>query len=166
MGIEIVQVTDASDIVRLPLTGSTGGFGNCRITHYVHVADVAGGIVGAVTNIWSNPEAVPILIFRIVINPSSASGNVGSYMRVGAAADATTAAAAGARCIDGIDTNVATGWYDNCFGPATLGVTAVSPILYMNEADAATLSFLNMESLAFSCATYLAEFHIFYFPLV
>ena len=165
MGIEIERVTDAGDAVRLPLTTSPFGFGNCRITKYVYVADVAGGIVGAVTNIWNNPETVPILVFRIVINPTSASGNAGSYMRVGAAADATTAAAAGARCIDGIDTNVAAGWYDNCFGPATLGATTVSPILYMNETGSATLNFLNMESLAFSCANYLAEFHIFYFPL-
>lgn len=156
MGLEIVKITDRSDIDRLPLTGSSGGFGNCRITHY-QSAIIDGGDAASHDELWQNTETVPILIFRIVVNITTVSGVGATTVEIGSDADGT--GMTGEISIDELVTT-GLGWFDSCFGPAT----TVTPTLYLDEnggdIDYVTILYNGDNALTRGTA------YIFYFPLL
>lgn len=77
-----------------------------RGAHRVALADAetAGGVLSV-----ANPEGVPLIITRLIVNLTTASAGAGT-VDFGIAADGTTLAA---ELIDGLDVNAATGVFDN-----------------------------------------------------
>lgn len=155
MGLEVVNVTDRGEFRKLQLTHSTGGFTNARITHY-QTATITGLNTGHEV-LWQNTEIVPILIFRIVVNITTPSGVGATTIEIGSDADGT--GMTGEISIDELD-DTATGWFDNCFGPAT----AVTPTLYLDE-NGGALDYVTCLYNGDSTNTE-GTVYIFYFPLL
>jgi hypothetical protein len=82
-----------------------------RFSHYQRAAagNLASGNADAFSFAWKNPESVPIIVTRVVVNVTKAGGTAGSVIDVGSAADATTTSD---NLIDGADLN-AVAVYDN-----------------------------------------------------
>lgn len=80
-------------------------------TDNVKVAEVAltAGIVNAFALAWENPETVPIIVTRVLIDITTAGGTATAVLNVGTAGDATTTSD---NLLGGIDANV-TATYDN-----------------------------------------------------
>jgi hypothetical protein len=71
--------------------------------------NLASGNANAFSFAWENPETVPIIVTRVIINVTTAGGTALSVINVGSAADATTTSD---NLIDGADLN-AVAVYDN-----------------------------------------------------
>ncbi len=161
MGTKIIKVTDTGDVVLVPLTGGSGSFGNTRITKYA-TGTLAGAVADAYEEIWENPESVPVIVFRVVVNETSGAGvGAGEYVIIGA--DATGAGMTGTKIMDGFNAN-SVAWYDNAYGPVALGATTKKAIVYLNE-NGGTTSFLTAQYKAQDCSAFAATVHIFYFPV-
>lgn len=118
-GIGTTQWTDSSgNALSAVVTGAT----SINVPSYqngIMVANgtLASGIADAYAFAWQNPEAVGVLVLRVLTNVTTAGGTGSSVLDVGTAVDATTT---GNNLIDGADLN-ADALYDNITDGGTAG---------------------------------------------
>jgi len=161
MPLSIVRVTDRGEINKIDLTNGFGAPQNFKVTKY-DTGAMAGAVADAFESVWENPESVPIIVYRVVINETTGAGvGAGEYVIMGTDADGT--GMTGGTFMDGFDAN-ATGWYDSAFGPVGLGATTQTAVFYLDE-NGGTTSFITAQYKVQDCSPLVAVVHIFYFPI-
>lgn len=115
-------------------------------------AALTAGVQDAFCLAWENPEAVPILVTRILVDITTAGGTAAAVLDFGAAADATTTSAT---LLDGVDAN-AVAIYDNLLA-ANLGGTVVK----LDE-NGGTTTFITGQILTADAAALVGNAYIFY----
>ncbi len=162
MAIEIIKVTERGDRIRVPLTGSNGIPGNVKLSKFAS-GSLVGGIADSYEDLWENPESVPILVFRVVINETVGAGvGGGEYVILGTDADGT--GMTGTTFMNGFDAN-AVAWYDNAYGPVALGATTKSAVFVLDE-NGGTISHITAQYKAQDCSAFAAMVYIFYSPIM
>ena len=101
---------------------------------------------------WENPEVVPILVTRILVDITTAGGTVGAVLDFGAAADDTTPSDT---LINGVNAN-AVAIYDNLLA-ANQGGTAVKL-----DAKGGTTAFITGQILTEAASALVGNAYIFY----
>ncbi|MCB5277829.1 MAG: hypothetical protein LHW62_09075, partial [Candidatus Cloacimonetes bacterium] len=115
-------------------------------------AALTAGAANAFCLAWENPETVPILVTRILVDITTAGGTAAAVLDFGAAADATTTSAT---LLDGVDAN-AVAIYDNLLA-ANLGGTVVK----LDE-KGGTTAFITGQILTADAAALVGNAYIFY----
>ena len=115
-------------------------------------AALTAGVQNAFCLAWENPEAVPILVTRILVDITTAGGTVGAVLDFGAAADANTHSAT---LLDGVDAN-AVAIYDNL-----LAANQVGTVVKLDEKDGTT-AFITGQILTADAAALVGNAYIFY----
>ncbi|MDD4453675.1 MAG: hypothetical protein PHZ06_12700 [Proteiniphilum sp.] len=115
-------------------------------------AALTAGVQDAFCLAWENPEAVPILVTRILVDITTAGGTAAAVLDFGAAADATTTSAT---LLDGVDAN-AVAIYDNLLA-ANQGGTVVK----LDE-NGGTTAFITGQILTAAASDLVGNAYIFY----